>query len=139
MASPGSVTNQYFPFRIVGDWAERPSFRDRNPHHFAGRGEIVDQLKEFMLRPGGGTALISGPRGVGKTATVDKALIDAEAEVKDRNNRRLENLYDYLRDLRRAWSERLRGDAPVPTNPPSGVGGVEAGFQPHRFRARCEG
>lgn len=82
----GGVGAPWRVFQFVHDWAERPFFRgpgegQYGPGHFQGRAYELEQLKQFFVDGSGGTVLVSGYRGVGKTATVDRALIDALAAI----------------------------------------------------------
>src|SRR6185295_12450847 len=67
-------------FTFVEGWADRPSYRgpgedEHSAGSFRGRAPELGQLQSFFLQGAAGTVLVSGPRGVGKTATIDLALI----------------------------------------------------------------
>ena len=66
------------------DWNARPSFEDREEGLFVGRNELLGRLSSHFISKGGGTILISGVRGVGKTALVDRALVEARRKLADR-------------------------------------------------------
>jgi hypothetical protein len=89
-STAAGVGDPWRVFQFVHDWAERPYFRgageaEHGAGHFQGRGDELKQLTQFFVEGSGGTALVSGFRGVGKTATVDRALIEALAAIKQEN------------------------------------------------------
>ena len=80
-------------FPLKPDWHERPHFdsptsESNDEHHFVGRDEETRRLVRLFLGGLGGTVLISGYRGVGKTATVDRALIEAASQARATTERR---------------------------------------------------
>ncbi|HSE34152.1 MAG TPA: ATP-binding protein [Pyrinomonadaceae bacterium] len=58
-------------------WKARPKFETSTEGSFVGRNDLLGRLSSQFISKGGGTILISGVRGVGKTALVDRALVDA--------------------------------------------------------------
>lgn len=67
---------------LKSDWDYPPSYeKDRQLGHFAGREKEKSELVDEFLRKDSGTILVSGARGVGKTALLFKAV--QEATLKD--------------------------------------------------------
>jgi Cdc6-like AAA superfamily ATPase len=58
---------------LRSDWDYPPHFR-KEQGHFVGRRREVDRLLDSLLRKDSGSILVSGNRGVGKTALVFKAM-----------------------------------------------------------------
>lgn len=82
------------------DWNIRPRFETGDEGLFVGRNELLGRLSSHFLSKSGGTILISGVRGVGKTALVDRALVDTRQKLADRY---WENLAEYLEKRARIW------------------------------------
>ena len=66
------------------DWNIRPRYETEVPGLFVGRSEFLDRLNSHFISRSGGTILISGVRGVGKTALVDSALVTSRQEMQER-------------------------------------------------------
>ena len=66
------------------DWNVRPRFETEETGLFVGRNEFLERLNSHFISRSGGTILISGVRGVGKTALVDRALVTSRRELQDR-------------------------------------------------------
>lgn len=64
------------------DWDYFPHYEERQGH-FIGRAEEKDRVKNWFLRREKGCFLVSGERGVGKTALVYQALHEAKAKRKE--------------------------------------------------------
>lgn len=79
------------------DWNIRPRFETGEEGRFVGREELLGRLSSHFISHGGGTILISGVRGVGKTALVDRALVDARQKLCDRY---WIDVWDYLKAVR---------------------------------------
>jgi hypothetical protein len=62
-------------------WKTRPKFETATEGSFVGRADLLNRLSSQFISKGGGTILISGVRGVGKTALVDRALVDARQKL----------------------------------------------------------
>src|SRR5207245_7163849 len=62
----------------------RPSCESEEEGLFVGREDFLNRLTSHFISKGGGTILISGVRGVGKTALVDRALVDARQKLQSR-------------------------------------------------------
>src|SRR5262245_56530093 len=62
-------------------WKTRPKYEDAEDGLFVGRNDLLGRLSSQFIAKGGGTILISGVRGVGKTALVDRALVDARLKL----------------------------------------------------------
>lgn len=82
------------------DWNARPSFEHKEEGLFVGRNELLGRLSSHFISKGGGTILISGVRGVGKTALVDRALVEARRKLADRY---WEDLAAYLKRRAQIW------------------------------------
>jgi hypothetical protein len=65
------------------EWNTRPRFETSEVGLFVGREELLSRLSSHFSAKNGGTILISGVRGVGKTALVDRALVDARTGLSD--------------------------------------------------------
>ena len=65
-------------------WNARPRFETGEEGLFVGRAEFVERLDSHFISDSGGTILISGVRGVGKTALVDRALVSSRQKLQDR-------------------------------------------------------
>jgi hypothetical protein len=65
------------------EWKTRPKFETSTEGSFVGRNDLLSRLSSQFISKGGGTILISGVRGVGKTALVDRALVDARQKLAD--------------------------------------------------------
>jgi len=67
-------------------WDARPRYQSDEDDDgiFVGRKEILDRLTSDFTSRRSGTILISGVRGVGKTALVEKALVDARQKLAHR-------------------------------------------------------
>lgn len=68
----GIEKSDYYWLRIKNDWDAFPSYYfslDKNSY-FGGREELVNRLSYWLSDGGGGSVLISGVRGIGKTAFV---------------------------------------------------------------------
>src|ERR1700730_17427018 len=65
-------------------WDARPRYENEDPGVFVGRDELLERMKNNFVSKPSGTILISGVRGVGKTALVDRALIQARNELQQR-------------------------------------------------------
>src|SRR2546422_1156735 len=63
------------------EWNARPRFESEEEGLFVGREDFLNRLTSHFISKGGGTILISGVRGVGKTALVDRALVDARQKL----------------------------------------------------------
>jgi hypothetical protein len=70
--------------RFRASWNSRPRFETEDEARFVGRTEFVERLNSHFISDGGGTILISGVRGVGKTALVDRALVSSRLKLQDR-------------------------------------------------------
>lgn len=64
------------------DWDYFPHYEEQQGH-FIGRAEEKDRVKNWFLRREKGCFLVSGERGVGKTALVYQALHEAKAKRKE--------------------------------------------------------
>ena len=82
------------------DWDRRPRFETLETGMFVGRTELLERLTGDLTARRSGTVLISGVRGVGKTALVERSLLAAREVLQNRYWERL------LRELGRAafWS-----------------------------------
>jgi Cdc6-like AAA superfamily ATPase len=65
-------------------WKSRPRFETGEEGLFVGRAEFVERLDSHFTSDSGGTILISGVRGVGKTALVDRALVSSRQKLQER-------------------------------------------------------
>lgn len=81
--SPETATARV-PFRR--DWDARPRYgaEEEEEGVFVGRREVLERLTSDFISKRSGTILISGVRGVGKTALVERALLDARNELQNR-------------------------------------------------------
>ncbi|HET8781095.1 MAG TPA: ATP-binding protein [Pyrinomonadaceae bacterium] len=72
--------------RFRPSWNSRPRYENENEDEgvFVGRTDSVERLNSHFISDGGGTILISGVRGVGKTALVDRALVSSRSKLQDR-------------------------------------------------------
>jgi len=66
------------------DWDARPRFEKEQEGLFVGRRELLDRLVSDFISKRSGTILISGVRGVGKTALVERALLEARNKLQNR-------------------------------------------------------
>lgn len=66
------------------DWDARPRFEKETEGLFVGRRELIDRLTSDFISKRSGTILISGVRGVGKTALVERALLEARNKLQNR-------------------------------------------------------
>src|SRR5215213_8614575 len=82
------------------EWNARPRFETGEEGLFVGRNELLGRLSSHFISKSGGTILISGVRGVGKTALVDRALVHAREELADRY---WEQLALHLRKRAKLW------------------------------------
>lgn len=134
----------YCDYTLQDGWANRLIFRgsrgiSASDGHFSGRVDQVDQLTKFFLYGSGGTVLVSGHRGVGKTATVDKALVEGLHEIERDAEIRRTNLSSAKRDpratvalqrgkpppkklivLKLDFGQIAKRDTPTPPVPPPG-------------------
>ena len=78
--TPTSNTKE---MRFRKDWNARPRFETGNDGSFVGRNEYLERLDSHFRSRNGGTILISGVRGVGKTALVDRALVTSGKELQN--------------------------------------------------------
>jgi len=62
-------------------WNARPRFETGEVGQFVGRNELLGRVSSHFISKRGGTILISGVRGVGKTALVDRALVEARLKL----------------------------------------------------------
>ncbi len=76
------LTEEKIKLVLKKDW-DYPPHPEREQGHFVGRKKEVDRLVDNLLRKSSGSILVSGDRGVGKTALVYKAL----QEVRKVNNK----------------------------------------------------
>ena len=79
MSTTPSFNTKQMRFRE--DWNARPRFETGNGGSFVGRDEYLKRLDSHFRSRNGGTILISGVRGVGKTALVDRALVMSRDEL----------------------------------------------------------
>lgn len=70
--------------RFKEKWNVRPRYEAEEEGLFVGRNEFLERLNSHFISRGGGTILISGVRGVGKTALVDRALVTSRKKLQDR-------------------------------------------------------
>jgi hypothetical protein len=66
------------------DWNVRPRYETEEDGQFVGRTEFLERLNSHFISRSGGTILISGVRGVGKTALVDRALVTSRRKLQNR-------------------------------------------------------
>lgn len=101
-SNPTTNTNEAPVERMIfrDDWNIRPRFETGEEGLFVGREELLGRLSSHFISQGGGTILISGVRGVGKTALVDRALVDARQKLRDRY---WEEVSEFLRDRSGVW------------------------------------
>ena len=66
------------------NWDRRTRFETLESGLFVGREELLERLTGDFTARSSGTVLISGVRGVGKTALVDRALLRARVKLQDR-------------------------------------------------------
>jgi hypothetical protein len=69
--------------RFRENWNARPRFETGADGSFVGRNEYLQRLDSHFRSRNGGTILISGVRGVGKTALIDRALVTSRQELRD--------------------------------------------------------
>lgn len=81
------------------DWNVRPRYEEEEAGLFVGRNEFLERLNSHFISRSGGTILISGVRGVGKTALVDSALVTSRSKMQ---NRYWKNTWKYL-ERARPW------------------------------------
>jgi hypothetical protein len=65
-------------------WDRRPRYETQENGLFVGRDELVERLTGDFTARSSGTILISGVRGVGKTALVERALLKARNRLQNR-------------------------------------------------------
>lgn len=65
-------------------WDARPRYEREEEGLFVGRGELLERLTSDFISKRSGTILISGVRGVGKTALVERALVEARNKLQNR-------------------------------------------------------
>jgi hypothetical protein len=94
---PAKVNPNAMLFRK--EWNVRPRYEDEEPGLFVGRNDFLDRLNSHFISRGGGTILISGVRGVGKTALVESALVTSRQKMQ---NRYWKNTWKYL-ERARPW------------------------------------
>jgi len=70
------------------DWDSFPSY-NKKKGHFVGRQDTKDKLINDFLRKSNGSILVSGARGVGKTALVYQALQEATEKQEVNNNNKI--------------------------------------------------
>ena len=80
--------------RFRKNWNVRPRYETEFPGLFVGRSEFLDRLNSHFISRSGGTILISGVRGVGKTALVDSALVASRQTMQERYWR---DTWEYLK------------------------------------------
>lgn len=78
MSTPTLNTKQ---MRFRENWNARPRFETGDDGSFVGRTEYLQRLDSHFRSRNGGTILVSGVRGVGKTALVDRALVMSRQEL----------------------------------------------------------
>lgn len=78
MSTPTLNTKE---MRFRENWNARPRFETGDDGSFVGRTEYLQRLSSHFQSRNGGTILISGVRGVGKTALVDRALVTSTKEL----------------------------------------------------------
>lgn len=78
MSTPTVNTKQ---MRFRENWNARPRFETGDDGSFVGREEYLKRLDSHFRSRNGGTILVSGVRGVGKTALVDRALVMSQQEL----------------------------------------------------------
>lgn len=81
------------------DWNVRPRYETEEDGQFVGRNEFLERLNSHFLSRSGGTILISGVRGVGKTALVERALVSSRRKMQ---NRYWKDTWKYL-ERARPW------------------------------------
>ncbi len=81
------------------DWNVRPRYETEENGLFVGRNEFLERLNSHFISRSGGTILISGVRGVGKTALVDRALVSSRRKMQ---NRYWKDTWKYL-ERARPW------------------------------------
>ena len=92
MSTPTLNTKQ---LRFRQDWNARPRFETGDDGSFVGRNEYLQRLTSHFRSRNGGTILVSGVRGVGKTALVDRALVTSQQELRDSY---WEKTWEYLKN-----------------------------------------
>ena len=66
------------------DWDARPRYETEEEGVFVGRRELLDRITSDFISKRSGTILISGVRGVGKTALAERALLEAKKKLQNR-------------------------------------------------------
>ncbi len=81
----GSIPEQVVERMVFrSTWNSRPRFETYDPGQFVGRNELIGRISSHFISKSGGTILISGVRGVGKTALVDRSLVEARSKLSGR-------------------------------------------------------
>jgi len=79
------------------DWDARPRYEKSQTGLFVGRTDLLDRLTSDFISKRSGTILISGVRGVGKTALVERALLEARNKLQNRYWKRIKKDLDNAR------------------------------------------
>ena len=83
-ATPPSAEIRANQMCFKRDWNVRPRFETEEEGLFVGRTDFLDRLNSHFISRSGGTILISGVRGVGKTSLVDRALVSSRQKLQNR-------------------------------------------------------
>jgi hypothetical protein len=82
--SKKSITGDFY--EIYSDWDKFPDPLVDGKSFFSGREELVEKLSNWITDSNGGSILVSGVRGVGKTAFVYHSIKVAKEKIRKRNH-----------------------------------------------------